>query len=111
MSGSEWPDEPALLTITIKTCNREIPATLGFWKYKTTSNRLISLQNLINTKRMCAAYRVEDEDRRELTEAVQSHVPKETEGGDQGTSTLSVKEKRKDTTCSFCFPVAFAHIF
>lgn len=39
-----------------------------------------------------AAYRVEDEDGGELTEAVQSHVSEETEGGDQRTSTLSVQK-------------------
>lgn len=40
-----------------------------------------------------AAYRVEDEDGGELTEAVQSHVSEETEGGDERTSTLSVQRK------------------
>lgn len=57
-----------------------------------------------------AAYRVEDEDGGELTEAVQSHVSEETEGGDQRTSTLSV-QKKKDTLFRSYFPEALTNIF
>lgn len=46
-----------------------------------------------------AAYRVEDEDGGELTEAVQSHVSEETDGGDQRTPTLSVQIKDTLSKC------------
>lgn len=41
---------------------------------------------------------VEDDDGAELYEAVQGHVPKETEGGDQRTSALSEDTEGKKQT-------------
>lgn len=46
-----------------------------------------------------AAYRVEDEDGGELTEAVQSHVSEEADGGDQRTPPLSVQTEDTLSKC------------
>lgn len=48
-----------------------------------------------HVKSSTATHCVEDEDGTQLNEAVQCHVSKEAEGGDQGTSSLSAQTRRE----------------